>query len=139
AVSAAAAILSTSNPEETFRYSRRIGFHDLERGPGGPFRWTRQRFALLVAPQDPPLRLGLANFGPAGQPVTVTARVSGLPVLRRTLAPGQAMACRLLPGRAPGAVVFSLDRSFVPRRLGVSSDRRRLGVLSTSSAEGGVP
>jgi hypothetical protein len=136
AVGAVAAVLSTGNPAETFRYSRRIGFHELEHGPGGAFRWTRQRFALWLVPGDPPLRLGLANFGPMG-PVAVEARVAGEVVARRVLAAGAATAFVLSPGGRPAPVLFRLDKSFVPQRLGASTDRRRLGLLSTSSAETG--
>jgi O-antigen ligase len=135
AVGAVAAVLSTASPAETFRYSRRIGFHELERGPGGAYRWTRQRFALWVVPGDPPVRIGLANFGPAGTPITVEARAAGRIAGRRTLAPGTATAFTIAPGSAPGAVTFALDKSVVPRRLGVAGDRRRLGLLSTCSAD----
>jgi O-antigen ligase len=137
ALAATAAILATSDPAETFRYSPRIGFHDLERGPGGAFRWTKQRFALRVSPGDAPLRLGLANFGPSGAPVTLEARSGdhSPPAVRRTLRPGGATALWIAPGTSPAVVTFALDRSFVPRRLGVSADRRRLGLLSTSSAD----
>jgi O-antigen ligase len=136
AVGTVGAVLSTGSPEETFRYSRRVGFHELERGPGGTFRWTRERFALWLVPGDRTLRLGLANFGPMG-PVAVEARAGGRVVSRRTLAPGAAAAYLLSPGARPAPVVFRVDTSFVPQRLGASADRRRLGVLSTSSAETG--
>jgi O-antigen ligase len=135
AAGAVAAVLSTASPAETFRYSRRIGFHELERGPGGAYRWTRQRFALWVVPGDPPVRLGLANFGPTGTPITIEARAAGRLAGRRTLAPGTATAFTIAAGSGPGPVTFALDKSSVPRRLGVSGDRRRLGLLSTCSAD----
>ncbi|MEO8430363.1 MAG: O-antigen ligase family protein [Acidobacteriota bacterium] len=136
AVAALVAILATRTPEEAFRFSHRIGFHELEVGPGGPFRWTRQRFALWLTPGET-VRLGLANFSPAGKPIALEARSFAGPVLRRTLAPGEAVALRLVGGTAPGPIRFSLDRSVVPKRLGVGADRRRLGLLSTSSDDPG--
>jgi hypothetical protein len=128
------AIAATGSPEETFRFSPRIGFHDREVGAGGPFRWTRRRFALWLRPGET-VRLGLANFGPSGRPVGIEARTASRPVYRRTLAPGQATALLLRGAGRPTAVVFDLDRAFVPRRLGVSGDRRALGLLSTSTAD----
>jgi O-antigen ligase len=127
------AIAATGSPEETFRFSPRIGFHDREVGAGGPFRWTRRRFALWLRPGET-VRLGLANFG-AGRPVAIAARVAGRPIYRRTLAPGQVTALLLRGAGRPAAIVFDLDRAFVPRRLGVSGDRRTLGLLSTSTAD----
>ncbi len=134
AAGAGIAILETADPEETFRYASAIGFHDREMGPGGPFRWTRRRFALWIQPGET-VRLGLANFGPVGRPVAIEARSGGTGVFRRTLLPGEATAVRLSGGRVAAPVVFVLDRSFVPQRLGVSADRRELGLLSTSSRE----
>ncbi|MEP7133258.1 MAG: O-antigen ligase family protein [Acidobacteriota bacterium] len=135
-VYAAAAILAlsaTATADEAFRHEPRIGFHPLESGPGGAFRWTMRRFAVWIPPRQT-LRLGLANFGPSGQPVAFEAR-SQIPTLSRVLAPGQATGIRMTAGASPAAVVFSLDRSFVPKRMGLSSDRRSLGLLSTSSAD----
>ena len=128
------AIAATGSPEETFRFSPRIGFHDREVGAGGPFRWTRRRFALWLRPRET-VRLGLANFGPAGRPVQIEGRAAGRPVYRSTLAPGQATALLLRGAGRPTPVTFDLDRAFVPRRLGVSGDRRTLGLLSTSTAD----
>jgi O-antigen ligase len=128
-------IFETVDPRDTFRHGPLIGFHESEVGPGGPFRWTSRRFAVWLRTGEN-LRLGLANFGPLGKPVAIEARCGGVPVYRRILAPGQAVAVHLGAGRADGAVVFQLDRSFVPRRLGVSRDGRTLGLLSTLSAIG---
>ena len=129
---AAVAIAATAVPSETFRYAPRAGFHDREIGPGGPFRWTGRRFALWVRPGEI-VRLGLANFGPEGKPVRVSARAGGRGVYQATLGPGVGRAVRVVGGGEPAAVLFVLDRSFVPRRLGVSGDRRVLGLLSTAS------
>lgn len=134
AVASAIAIFETAVPEETFRYAPGIGFHDREVGPGGPFRWTRRRFALWIRPGER-VRLGLANFGPLGQPVGIDARSGGVSVFRRTLSPGDATAVVLSGGRVGAPVVFVLDKSFVPHRLSGSADRRDLGLLSTSSRE----
>ncbi|MEP6770116.1 MAG: O-antigen ligase family protein [Acidobacteriota bacterium] len=127
------AIAATGSPAEAFRYAPRIGFHSLETGPGGAFRWTRRRFAVFVPPHET-LRLGLANFGPSGQPVAFESR-SGGRILSGALPPGHATAVRITAAGAPAVVRFSLDRSFVPKRMGLSSDRRSLGVLSTSTAD----
>ncbi len=127
------ALAATATAEEAFRHEPRIGFHPLESGPGGVFRWTKRRFAVWI-PSRQTLRLGLANFGPSGQPVAFEAR-SPVPMVSRVLAPGQATGIRMTAGASPAAVVFSLDRSFVPKRMGLSSDRRSLGLLSTSSAD----
>jgi len=137
AVYAAAAfvgMLATLDADEAFRHAPRIGFYDRETGPGGVFRWTRRRFALRVRPGET-VRLGLANFSADGKPVTAVARAGGVELSRWTFAPGQARALRIATGSRPAAVVFTLDRSFVPRSLGASGDRRRLGLLSTSSLE----
>lgn len=128
------AIAGTGSPSETFRYAPRVGFHERETGPGGPFRWTRRRFAVRVRPGET-VRLGLANFGPVGQPIVVEARCGGRTVYRRALPPGGATAVRIAGAARPSAIVFALDRTFVPRRLGVSGDRRTLGLLTTSSAD----
>ncbi|MFN2634652.1 MAG: O-antigen ligase family protein [Thermoanaerobaculia bacterium] len=135
AAAALVAVGRTGSFVEAFRYAPRIGFHSLETGPGGPFRWTRRRFAVFVPPGQT-LRLGLANFGPSGQPVAFEARSAGR-TLTGALPPGGATAIRITTAAAPAAVRFSLDRSFVPKRMGLSSDRRSLGVLSTSTADGG--
>lgn len=133
-----AAILATARPEEAFRHASWIGFHDREIGPGGPFRWTRSRFGFWLTPGER-IRLGLANFGPLGQPVSFEARSGRAVLYRKTLAPGGALALDLVGSGAPAAVVFRLDKSFIPRRLGVSPDSRRLGLLSTISPDAGGP
>lgn len=120
--------------EEAFRFAPRIGFYDREVGPGGAFRWTRRRFALRVRPGDT-VRLGLANFSADGKPISVVARNGGGELYRATFVAGQARALLLRAGSSPQTFVFTLDRSFVPRRLGASDDRRRLGLLSTTSLE----
>ncbi|HEU5248842.1 MAG TPA: O-antigen ligase family protein [Thermoanaerobaculia bacterium] len=132
---AAAALLAayrTANPAETFRYSRLIGFHPLETGPGGPFRWTRQRFAIRVR-ADAPQRLSLANYSPEGKPVEMSVRASdvGERVLyRRSVRPGESVNLALRSGGRARAFLFELNRSFVPKRLTGSEDRRELGLLA---------
>jgi len=126
--------LATLDVEEAFRFAPRIGFYDREVGPGGAFRWTRRRFALRVRPGET-VRLGLANFSADGKPISVVARTPGGELYRATFAAGQARAVLLRAGSSAQTFVFTLDRSFVPRRLGASDDRRRLGLLSTTSLE----
>jgi len=126
----AMAVLATARPEETFRWSSRIGFHGEEAGPGGPFRWTRRRFALWLEPGQT-RRLILAHFSPSPDPVTLTAKAGARPALARTLKAGESVSLTLQgsPDR-PRAIVFEVSRAFVPKRLGLSQDRRELGLLS---------
>jgi hypothetical protein len=79
------------------------------------------------------MSLGLAHFSPDPRPVALEARVGGQTVYRRSLAAGEGVTLRLSAGGAPRAFVFSVSGSFVPRRLGLSGDRRELGLLSTES------
>ncbi|HEY6929243.1 MAG TPA: O-antigen ligase family protein, partial [Thermoanaerobaculia bacterium] len=130
AAAALVGILETARPGETFRYSRRIGFHAAEAGPRGPLRWTRRRFALWLSPGER-LQLQLAHFTPEGKPVEVVASVAGTVVWRRSLVPGETAHLVLSgPPTRSEAVVFRVSRSFVPRRLRLSEDRRELGLLS---------
>ena len=130
AAAAAVAILRTAGPAETFRHAPRIGFHAQETGPGGPFRWTRRRFALWLEPGQT-RRFVLAHFSPSLRPVDLTATLEGQPVFRRSLRAGESVALRLHgSAERPRAVVFEVSRSFVPKRLGLSQDRRELGLLS---------
>lgn len=134
-VYAAAALFAasrTADPAETFRYSRLIGFHQREAGPGGPFRWTRRNFAIWVRAEAPG-EISLANYSPEGKPVEMTVRASDSaePVLyRRSLGPGENVSLALWSGGRPRAFLFELDRSFVPKRLTGSEDRRELGLLA---------
>ena len=126
-----AAALATARPAETFRWSSRIGFHAEELGDGGPFRWTRRRFALWLAPGET-RRLTLAHYSPSPSPVEVSASVDGLPGYRRSLKAGESVSLALTGSTNVGrAFVFQVSRSFVPKRLGLSPDRRELGLLST--------
>jgi hypothetical protein len=130
ALAAAAAAAGTARPEETFRYAPRIGFHDKERGPGGVFRWTRRKFALWVAPGSTS-RIVLAHFSPSPDPVDLDATVAGERVFRKTLKAGEALRLRVIGSPSgPRAFVFTVSRAFVPKRLGLSQDRRELGLLS---------
>lgn len=132
AVAALASVLSTARPEETFRYSPRIGFHDREVGTGGPFRWTRRNFAVWVRPGETQ-RLGLAHFAPSSKPIGLTVTLDGRTAFQRSLAPGEGIALRLSGSSyRPEAFLFRLSSVFVPRRFGPSEDRRELGLLSVS-------
>ena len=122
--------LATVSPDEAFRYRPAIGFHGKETGKAGPFYWTRRRFAIRVEPGGS-MRIGLAHFTPEGKPVELVAVSDGREVLRRTLAPGEGRTLVLsADGTRPRVVEFALSRAFVPRRLGLSSDRRELGLVS---------
>jgi hypothetical protein len=130
AVALAVAVLSTARLEEAFRHSARIGFYGTEKGPGRPFRWTGRRFGLLLRSGET-VRLGLAHFTPEGRPIEVVASAGGSILLRRTFQPGQGRVVRLKnPGGPPRAFLFELSRAFVPKRLGLSGDRRELGLVS---------
>ncbi len=130
AMAAAAAIAGTARAEETFRHAPRIGFHDKEMGPGGPFRWTRRKFALRIAPGGTS-RIILAHYSPSREPVDLDVKADGRTVFRKTLRAGEAIRLRL-NGSPTGSRVFLLavSRAFVPKRLGLSQDRRELGLLS---------
>jgi O-antigen ligase len=130
AVAAGVAILATARPEETFRHAPRIGFHDRESGPGGPFRWTRRRFALWLEPGET-RRIVLAHFSPKSAPVDLAATLDGRDVFRRRLAAGESVTLRLNGASSrPRALLFRVSDAFVPKRLGLSQDRRELGLLS---------
>jgi hypothetical protein len=133
AIYAAAAFLAsvaTLQADVAFRHRQGIGFHEKEVGPGGPFYWTQRRFAISLAPgQD--LRLTLAHYTPEGRPVELTAESGGRRVYTRTFVPGQAVALRLNGSPSESRVIrFTLSRAFVPKRLGLSSDRRELGLVA---------
>jgi O-antigen ligase len=128
------AIFATADPAETFRYRNRVGFYGRETGDGGPFQWTRRRFALRVL-REGPGRISLANYSPEGKPVEITVAADEGPVLfRRTLPSGGSARLALLAGGRPRVFRFELSRSFVPKRLGLS-DRRELGVVAVVPEE----
>jgi O-antigen ligase len=133
ATSAAAVVistLSTARPEETFRYDSRIGFYEREVGAAGAFRWTRKRFALRLGPGEK-RRLTLAEYAPEASPLDIEATVDGGLVFEHRLVPGQAVALRLsAPADRARIVLFRVSRSFVPKRLGLSDDRRELGLVA---------
>jgi O-antigen ligase len=130
AAAAAVAVLRTAVPEATFRHDGIAGFYPLERTPNGSFRWTRRAFAVWVpAGETRPLRL--AYFPPDQRPVEVDARDGDQIAWRRTLAPGDSVALRLSARRSAGRpILFRLSRTFVPKRLGISDDRRELGLTA---------
>jgi len=130
AVAAVWAALVTLSSAEAFRYRPGIGFHARETGAGGPFYWTERRFAIRLSPRET-MRLALAHYTPEGRSVALAADSGGRTVFERTLQPGQTLALRLTGSRAASRVIrFTLSRSFVPRRLGISADRRELGIMA---------
>jgi O-antigen ligase len=129
------AVSRTADPKETFRYSKLIGFHQRESGPGGPFRWTRRRFAVRVQPVAPE-ELSLANYSPEGKPVMITVHADRRVLYRRPVRPGESVNLALWSGGRARAFVFELDRSFVPKRLTGSEDRRELGLLAVLPDDG---
>jgi O-antigen ligase len=129
AVAALFGIFRTLDPAETFRPSRMIGFHQLETGPGGPFRWTRRKFAILVR-ADAPEQISLANYSPEGKPVGIMVRAPDRVLYRRSLNPGEGVHLVLRSGGRAQPFRFELDRAFVPKRLTGSEDRRELGLLA---------
>jgi hypothetical protein len=129
AAAAGVALLRTRSPEEAFRYRPGLGFHAKEIGPGGAFWWTERRFAIRV-PAGRSVSLGLAHFTPEGRPVTLTAESAGAAAYERVLEPGEGVHLRLSAGAAPRVVRFTLSRAFVPKRLGLSADRRQLGLVA---------
>ena len=133
AIYAAAAILAsvaTLRADVAFRHRQGIGFHEKEAGPGGPFYWTERRFAISLAPGKD-LLLTLAHYTPEGRPVELTAESGGRRVYTRTFVPGQAVPLRLNGSPSePRVIRFTVSRAFVPKRLGLSSDRRELGLVA---------
>ncbi len=122
--------LSTLSAEEAFRYRRGMGFHPKEQGPGGPFYWTQRRFAIRV-PAGETMRMMLAHYTPEGRNVELSAEADGRTVFRRDLRPGEGLSLKLAaPGERPRIVRFTLSHAFVPRRLGLSADRRELGLVA---------
>jgi hypothetical protein len=121
-------ILATRSPEETFRYSPLIGFHEPEPGPEGTFRWTKKHFAVWV-PGGRSVRIWLTHLPPLAQSTELAVVCEGRTLYRQTLWPGTSILLRV-QGRADRAVAFRflLSRAFVPRRLRISADRRELGL-----------
>ena len=130
AVAAAVATLATLSPDQAFRYRRGMGFHARETGSGGAFYWTERRFAIRLQPGES-LRIALAHYTPEGQPVELRAEADGLTVLEKSLVAGQGLPLRLSAGAgAPRVFRFTLSRAFVPKHLGLSADRRELGLVA---------
>jgi len=130
AAAAAIATLATLSPEAAFRYRRGMGFHGKEEDRGRPLYWTQRRFAIRLSPGET-LRMSLVHYTPEGRPVDLIAEADGQEVLSRTIAPGQGLPLRLSAGsREPRVFRFTLSRSFVPKHLGLSADRRELGVVA---------
>jgi hypothetical protein len=126
---AGVALARTRSPDEAFRYRPGLGFHAKETGTAGAFWWTQRRFAIrLDAGRS--MSLGLAHFTPEGRPVTLTADSGGRTVFERSLAPGEAVHLRLSAGAAARVIRFTVSRAFVPKRLGLSGDRRQLGLVA---------
>ena len=138
AVYAAAALwgaAATLRPDEVFRYRQGVGFHARETGPGGPFYWTQRRFAIRLTPGET-MRLGLAHFTPEGRGIELTAESGGRSLYRRALEPGQAIGLRLIGDPAdPRILRFTVSRAFIPKRLGLSGDRRELGIMAVFSGK----
>jgi hypothetical protein len=130
-VAAARTVAGTAGADAAFAHGNLVGFHGLEKTPGGSFRWTRDRFAVRLAAGES-RRVGLAHFPPDDDPVEIEASSGGRVLYRRSLAAGEGVTLKLsAPAVSSAEVVFRLSRSFIPRRLGLSQDRRRLGVMAT--------
>ena len=73
----------------------------------------------------------LVHFSPGPESADVSARVEGRPAYRRTIKAGESVVLALSgsPERSR-PVVFEVSRAFIPKRLGLSEDRRELGLLS---------
>ena len=131
------AAITTVRPEETFRNGKMIGFHAQETGPGGPFRWTRRRFAVWTRPGAPE-QLSLANYSPEGKAIEVVVRADGGILYRRSVRPGEAVHLALWSGGWARPFRFELDRAFVSKRLTGSDDRRELGLLAVLPEDAGA-
>ena len=123
-------VMATLRPGEVFRYRQGIGFHAKETGPGGPFYWTQRRFAIRrsAGRHDAP---GAGSLHARGPGIELTAESGGRAVYRRSLEPGQTIVLRLIGDPAvPRILRFTLSRAFIPKRLGLSGDRRELGIMA---------
>ena len=130
AVAAAWTAAATLQADVAFRFRPGMGIHAKEVGSGGPFYWTQGRFAIRLAPAGR-MRLLLAHITPEGRDVDLTAEEEGSIVYRRRLSPGQTVALRLRGSSSGVRVIrFAVSHTFVPKRLGLSSDRRELGLVS---------
>lgn len=130
AIAVVVAGLSTLRADVAFRHRRGIGLHAREKGAGGAFYWTQRRFALRI-PKGSTMRMSLAHFTPEGRSVELTAESSGRSVYAKMLAPGEGVALMLSGGPGEDRVIrFAISRAFVPKELGVSSDRRELGLVA---------
>jgi O-antigen ligase len=111
------------------------GFHRWERQPDGTSaRWTGGRAALTARVEGRVLVLPLRAPIPglAARPQVVTVWVDGLPVGTVRLAAPDWEPLAVPVARPPGThVLLELETAytFVPARLGASSDTRRLGVM----------
>jgi O-antigen ligase len=129
ALAAAVGLAATLRARETFRFAPEIGFHPAEADPEGRFRWTRGRFAVWVDAGGG-RRIRLVNQAPIPGPLHVSVRSEGAELRHLALPPGARADLRLHAAPTRGAAfVFRLDRTFIPRRYGPSSDRRELGVV----------
>ena len=127
---------ATGRAAEAFRYRAEMGFYAPEAEPGGSYRWTQRRFAVRLGAGESE-RLALVHYTPQGTSVRLEALADGRPVFERSLAPGEAVRLRLrAPAGAPAVFRFVLSRAFVPRRLGISRDRRELGVIAIAEPGG---
>lgn len=130
AAAAAIAAMRTDRPSVTFRHDRLAGFHAAEARAGAPFRWTKRTFGIWLAPGDSRI-LQLVHYPPDDQPVEIESLGHGGRGWRGRLKPGESVRLRLTASpRAPRAVLFRVSRTFVLKRLGISGDRRELGVVA---------
>ena len=116
-----------AGPTRPSATARRSAFTSASPDRAGPFRWTQRRFALRVEPGRTQ-RILLSHYTPEGRRVelTVEADDRGSPPARSS--PASPSRCGSPPDAGgPRDFRFTLSRAFVPRRLGVSGDRRELG------------
>ena len=114
----------TARPEHAFRFGRWAGLHDHSR----PRRWTSAEAFRRVAPGERRLVLDLANERPDESPVAVRVRVDDVDAGTVVLPPGEPRRFRVDLAREARVVRLSVSPTFVPRRLGIGSDGRELGI-----------
>ena len=112
-----------------------LGFHDREKGPNGYFRWSEKK-GLMKIPEDGfvEIRVNCATPGLAQEPVTVDIRVDDEPIERIVFeTAGSRKWYHWLGGQRTNnwgvhEILIDVSRTWNPKKLGISSDGRDLGV-----------
>src|SRR5262249_29919960 len=119
--------LGTARAPQALPLAPPVGFPPRGVGAGGPLPWAPRPLAVWVRAGEG-RRMTLAHFSPTPAPVELTAGPPGRASYRRTLKTGESVSLALSGSpEGPRSVLFEVSRAFVPKRLGLSQDRRELG------------